>query len=98
MKNLGIFFKQVCNDIFSPLFLFTYGANIGYLLARLSLGIGTGINSSYFIEQVETVYALLLLIFVKILLPTYFGAILHDRVYNIYSHAHNTMRFGKGIL
>jgi len=71
---------QVCNDIFSPLFFLTFVANIGYLFTRLYVGLGKDLQNSLLIVKIESVYAFLFLIVIKILLPSYMGAQLNERV------------------
>jgi len=79
---------KVCNEIFSPLFFWTYIANVGYLFTRLFTALGADLKNSDPLVKVESIYAFLFLILIKILLPSYMGAILHERVlfqFNLFS-------------
>jgi hypothetical protein len=69
-----------CNDLLSPLFLFTYVANIVYLFTRLYTGLEDDLRNSALFVKIESIYAFGFQFFIKILLPSYLAAQLHEKV------------------
>jgi len=59
----------------------TYIANVGYLLTRLYIGLGIDFKQKLLFVQVEAIYAIFFLTFIKIILPCYTGAMLHEKVF-----------------
>jgi hypothetical protein len=79
VKSNGNLNLQHCNDVFSPLFLLTYVANVGYLFTRLYTGLQQDLQHPNFSVKLESVYAFGYQILIKILFPSYLAARLNER-------------------
>jgi len=73
-------FQQFTNETFSPFFLFTYLCNITYLLIRLYVGLDDFSGAEPLLVWLESVNAVFLQVFVKILFPSYLAARLNEEV------------------